>query len=81
MEGTHRSVSGTSTDLEIGEITEASDDRVFFEMWLTARGVASGVETKIHSWTVTWHADDGKVVRRALFWPRDEALEAAGLSE
>ncbi|HEX2358924.1 MAG TPA: nuclear transport factor 2 family protein [Solirubrobacterales bacterium] len=70
-----------SFHVEVGEITEASDDRVFFEMWLTARGAASGVETVIHTWSVTWHADDGKVARRALFWTREEGLEAAGLSE
>jgi ketosteroid isomerase-like protein len=68
-----------SFHVEIEEITESGDDRVFFGLKLTARGAASGVETEIHTWSVTWHADDGKVARRALFWTRDEALEAAGI--
>jgi ketosteroid isomerase-like protein len=67
--------------VEIGEITEMGDDRVFFEMSFSARGVTSGVETEIHTWSVTRHGDDGKVASRALFWTREEALEAAGLSE
>ena len=70
-----------SFHVEIGEITEPSENQVFFETWLTARGAASGVETEIHNWSVTWHTDDGKVARRALFWTRDEALEATGLQE
>ena len=55
-----------SFHVEIEEIMEASDGRVFFGMKLTARGVGSGVETVIHSWSVPWHVD-GKVTRRQLF--------------
>jgi ketosteroid isomerase-like protein len=65
---------------EIEEITAVGDDRVLFGVKLTARGIGSGVATEIHTWSVTWHIDS-KVARRQLFWTRDEALEAAGLSE
>ena len=62
------------------EITETSDGRVFGGFTATARGRASGVETDLNFWTVFWFSD-GKIVRRLVFWTRDEALEAAGLEE
>ena len=62
------------------EITETSDGRVFAGFTATARGRASGVETDLNFWTVFWFSD-GKIVRRLVFWTRDEALEAVGLSE
>jgi ketosteroid isomerase-like protein len=64
----------------IEEITEASDGRVLLGVLATARGKGSGVETQARGWNVCWFAD-GKIARRRLFWARDEALEAAGLSE
>jgi ketosteroid isomerase-like protein len=69
-----------SFHVEVEEITEASDDRVFFEALLTTRGKGSGVETELRAWNVFWLAD-GKVARRQVIWTRDEALEAAGLRE
>ena len=66
--------------LEIEEITEASDDRVLLETLLIARGRGSGLETELRAWQVFWLAG-GKIVRRQVFWTREEALEAAGLSE
>jgi ketosteroid isomerase-like protein len=69
-----------SFHLEVEEITEASDGRVIAETLFTARGGASGAETEIRTWSVSWHAD-GRIARRQLFWTREEALEAAGLRE
>jgi ketosteroid isomerase-like protein len=66
--------------LEVEEITDASDDRVFGVTLITARGRASGVDTELRFWSVYWLAD-GKIARRELFWDRDKALEATGLSE
>jgi ketosteroid isomerase-like protein len=66
--------------IEVEEITEVGDDRVFLETLLTARGAGSGVETKLSAWQVLWFAD-GCVTRRQVFFKRDEALEAAGLSD
>lgn len=66
--------------IEAGEITELSFDRVLLETLLTARGPASGVETRLHVWNIFWFAD-GKVAKRQVFRTRDEALAAAGLSE
>jgi hypothetical protein len=47
---------------------------------LTTRGKGSGVETQVRLWYVVW-ITNGKVTRRQVFLDRDEALEAAGLSE
>jgi ketosteroid isomerase-like protein len=69
-----------SSHVEVEEITEASDDRVFVETFSTARGRTSGAETELRAWHVLWFAD-GKVARRRVFWTRDDALEAAGLEE
>jgi steroid delta-isomerase-like uncharacterized protein len=66
--------------VEVVELTDLSDDRVFAETVLTARGQGSGVPVELRFWTVAWFAE-GKVTRRQVFWTRDQALEAAGLSE
>jgi ketosteroid isomerase-like protein len=68
-----------SLRIELTEITEAPDDRVFYGLRLTGRGKGSGVEPPGETfWTAAWFAD-GKVTRRKVFLERDEALEAAGL--
>jgi ketosteroid isomerase-like protein len=70
-----------SIHVEVEEITEAADDRVFFALLLTGRGKGSGVEApELRVWSVTWFAD-GKVTKRKVFRERAEALEAAGLSQ
>ncbi len=66
--------------VEVAEITELGDDRVFAETVLTARGKGSGVPVELRFWTVLWFAES-KITRRQVFWTRDQALEAAGLSE
>jgi ketosteroid isomerase-like protein len=70
-----------SLHVELEEVTEAPNDRVFYGLYLTGRGKGSGVEPPGESfWSVVWFAD-GKVTRRKVFLTRDEALEAAGLEE
>ena len=44
------------------------------------RGKQSGVESGWHLWHL-WTLREGKIVRGEGFTDRDEALEAAGLSE
>ena len=65
---------------EIVEITELPDDWVFTENVVAGRGTGSGVPVELRYWSVLWVAE-GKLARRQVFWNRDEALEAAGLSE
>jgi ketosteroid isomerase-like protein len=69
-----------SVQVEVGEITEASDDRVVVEMLAKARGRGSGALTELRLWQVFWFAD-GLIRRRQAFWTRKEAVEATGLSE
>ena len=69
-----------SIHVEVEEITEASDGRVLVGMLARARGRGSGAPTELHLWQVFWFAE-GLITRRQVFWTRQEALEAAGLSE
>jgi ketosteroid isomerase-like protein len=69
-----------SFHVEVEEITEIADDRVFAGGLLTARGKGSGVETEVRGWAA-FRIANGKITRREIFLDRDEALEAAGLSE
>ena len=64
----------------LDRITELSGDRVFTENVLTAHGKGSGAPTELRYWALYW-IREGKIARRQVFWNRDEALEAAGLSE
>jgi ketosteroid isomerase-like protein len=66
--------------LEIEEITALSDDRVLIGYTQTARGRGSGLPGELRSWGISWVAK-GLIARRQVFWTRDEALQAAGLSE
>jgi hypothetical protein len=67
--------------LEVEEVTEASDDRVFLGIHITARGRDSGVKTERSAWQVFWFADGMTVRRVGPFWSREEGLKAAGLRE
>src|SRR5262245_6260948 len=69
-----------SFNIEVEEITEASDRRVFIGIRGSARGKVSGVETEMRTWQVFTFVD-GKAARREIFLNRAEALEAAGLEE
>jgi ketosteroid isomerase-like protein len=64
----------------LDRVTELSGDRVFTENALTWRGKGSGVPTELRYWALYW-IKNGKIARRQVLWNRDEALEAAGLSE
>ena len=64
--------------IDVEELIEADGGAVFSALSVTARGRGSGVELAIPFWTASWFAD-GLVVRRQVFWTRDEALEAVGL--
>jgi ketosteroid isomerase-like protein len=66
--------------LEIEETTALSDDRVFFGYSQIGRGRGSGLPGELRGWAILWFAE-GLITRRQVFWTRDEALEAAGLSE
>jgi ketosteroid isomerase-like protein len=69
-----------SFDAEIDEIAEGQAGAVFVGINGKGRGSASGVETEHHFLFVIWVADH-EVARLRMFQSRDEALEAAGLSE
>ena len=69
-----------SIDFEVEEIIEGGDDLVLLGGVLAARGDASGAETRLRGWNVLW-LTNGKVTKRQVFLERDQALEAAGLSE
>jgi ketosteroid isomerase-like protein len=69
-----------SLHVEVEQTTEGSDGRVLLQMLVTGRGRASGVETELRAWILLWIVD-GKITKRQVFLNRDEALEAAGLSE
>ena len=66
--------------LEIDEIRALSDDRVLMAASVRGRGRGSGLPLERQSWEVLLVAD-GLITRRQVFWTKDEALEAAGLSE
>ena len=69
-----------SFHVEVEEITEATEDRVLVGMHVETRGRGSGAVTELSLWQVFWFAD-GLITRRQVFWTRQEAVEAAGLSE
>jgi ketosteroid isomerase-like protein len=64
---------------EVEECIPAGDD-VFASVLHHARGRGSGVDVEMRQYQV-WTLRDGKVVRWRYFADREEALEAAGLSE
>ena len=64
---------------EVNELIDAGDT-VVVGSTLHGRGRQSGAEAKFTFWQV-WTIENGKFVRGQGFATRDEALEAAGLSE
>ena len=66
--------------IEIEQITDLGDDRVFIAVVLTARRRGSGVPFEYRTWQIVWFAD-GLITRRQVFWTRAEALKTAGLRE
>ena len=66
--------------IEIEQITDLGDERVFIAVVVTARRRGSGVPFEYRTWQIAWFAD-GLITRRQVFWTRAEALKAAGLRE
>lgn len=65
--------------IEVNELVDAGD-QVVAAVTLRGRGKQSGVEASWAVWHV-WTMEHGKVVHGQAFTSREEALEAAGLSE
>ncbi len=65
--------------LEAAEFVDAGDKVVVFWHEL-GRGKESGVEVETETASLYW-VEGGKIVRVAPYMDRDEALEAAGLTE
>jgi|SRR5215204_67483 len=70
----------TDHQIEVEEATEGRDGAVLMELHLSAVGRTSGVKTELRVWNVAWFQGD-RIGRRRVFWTREEALEAVGLSE
>jgi ketosteroid isomerase-like protein len=66
--------------IEVEQITDLGDGRVFIAVVLTARRSGSGVPFEYRTWQIAWFAD-GLITRRQVFWTRAEALKTAGLRE
>jgi ketosteroid isomerase-like protein len=62
------------------ELIDAGEDRVIGVIRISGRARLSGVETDL-TYAELWTFRDGKIARGRQYWTRDEALEAAGLSE
>jgi ketosteroid isomerase-like protein len=75
-------VGGTweAGSFELAEIIDSGADAVAANLRRQTRGKASGVGVDFNYWVVTTHRK-GKTARIEWFSNRDEALEAAGLSE
>jgi ketosteroid isomerase-like protein len=69
-----------SVAIEIEEIREGPDGRVFLQVSGAFRGGASGASAEVRAWEVL-SLEDGQVARRKLLWTREEALDAAGLRD
>ncbi len=72
------SFDGLHADVE--EYIDVGDDRVFTWVRYTGRGRESGVPADWYL-AIIFTIRDGKVVRGEEYFDRNEALEAAGLSE
>jgi ketosteroid isomerase-like protein len=62
------------------EQIDAGDGKVIAVFRISGRAKLSGVETDL-TYAALYTFRDGKIERGREYWTRDEALEAAGLSE
>ena len=62
-------------DIQVEEISEADGGGILGGQRIVALGRGSGVEIDMRFWTASWFAD-GKVLKRQVFWTRDEAVAA-----
>jgi ketosteroid isomerase-like protein len=65
---------------ELVELIDAGEDNVVAVFRNRGRAKLSGVETEL-TYAALYTFRDGKVARGREYWTREEALEAAGLSE
>ena len=68
-----------SSEVEIEEVKQLSEDRVLGQALIAGRGKGGGVPVELRFWLIL-SFEAGKISRRQVFWVREEALEAAGLS-
>ena len=66
--------------IEIEQVADLGDDRVFIAVLITGRRSGSGLPFEYRTWHIVWFAD-GLIARRQVFWTRAEALKTAGLRE
>jgi ketosteroid isomerase-like protein len=66
--------------VEIEQMTDLGDDRIFIAVAISARRRGSGVPFEYRTWQIVWFADE-LITRRQAFWTRAEALRTAGLRE
>jgi uncharacterized protein len=62
------------------ELIDAGGDKVIAVLRSSGRAKLSGAETHL-TYAALYTFRDGKIARGREYWTRDEALEAAGLSE
>ena len=66
--------------MEPAELIDVGEDRVIAVTRISGRAKLSGVETDL-TFAVLYTIRDGKVARGREYWTKEQALEAAGLSE
>jgi ketosteroid isomerase-like protein len=62
------------------ELIDAGEDRVIAVTRISGRAKLSGVETDL-TFAALYTIRDGKIARGREYWTKEQALEAAGLSE
>jgi ketosteroid isomerase-like protein len=62
------------------ELIDAGEDNVIAVIRISGRAKLSGVEADL-TYAALYTLREGKIARGREYWTRDEALEAAGLSE
>jgi ketosteroid isomerase-like protein len=62
------------------ELIDAGEDQVIAVTKISGRAKLSGVETDL-TYAAVYTIRDGKIARGREYWTREDALEAAGLSE
>ena len=65
---------------ELVELIDAGEDNVIAVTRISGRAKLSGVETDL-TFAALYTIRDGKVARGREYWTKEQALEAAGLSE
>jgi ketosteroid isomerase-like protein len=67
-------------NVEPVELIDAGGDQVIAVLRASGRAKLSGVETDL-TYAIVWTIRGGRIARGREYWTRDEAFEAAGLSE